>query len=104
VFNVNAEYDIQTLMYDIKQYDGEQVVQYIYEDNSKSNMLLLYQHVYAVGNTALLTLTTEEENLIKHHGRVQGLYKEGATFTVRITRILVIKALAREITHTVNIN
>ena len=83
LFNINAECAIQTLIYDIKRYDEEEVVQYIYERSQKSNMLLLYQHVYAVGNIVLLTLNAEEEDLIQHHGNVQGFYrllKEGIMF------------------------
>jgi len=83
IFNVNAEYAFQSLMYDIKQQDGEQVAQYIYETRQNSNMIPIYSHVYVVGKTELLGLTAEEQDIIQHYENVQGFYrlfKDGAMY------------------------
>jgi len=83
LFNLHGQSTVQTLMHDIKLNDGESVVEYIYKDHQKSNMELLYNHVYAIGKTTLLTLTREEKDALEFQGNAHGfcrLLKDGVIY------------------------
>ena len=87
LFNLNGQSTLQSFMYDIKVHDGSSVVEYIYKDHQRSNMELLGNHVYAVGKTTMLALTSEEENALQFletaRENVQGftrLLKDGVIY------------------------
>ena len=84
LFNIKAESTIQYLLHEIKVQDGEFVAKFISEDShQKYNMLQIDEHIYAVGNTKLLSLTSEQEETLQYHGNAQGFYrllKEGIMY------------------------
>lgn len=64
LYNVNAQCTIQSLIYDIKMTDGDTISSYLSGDNLRSNMSKLSEHVYSVGNTELVTLTKEQQDVL----------------------------------------
>ena len=78
LFNVSAQCTVNSLSYDVKLSDGDMVASYLTGDNNfKSNMFQIAEHVYAVGKIELVRLTKDQQDALQFqtNGRAETFYR-----------------------------